>query len=92
MKLAAPKHTYTFAGGTHQVYHCNAGEGLPRHQHDAPHTHICHAGRTAVRKENFYREFGPEDNAIVLKAGEWHEIEALVDGTRFENTMVAGAT
>lgn len=84
-------HAFTYAGATHNVYDCAAGEGLPRHEHAYPHATVCHAGRCAVRKQNFYREFTPADSAVVLKAGEWHEIEALEDGTRFENIFAAGA-
>jgi len=41
-----------------------------------------------VRKEGVQREFTPESGAVVLKANEWHEIEALEDGTVFENIFV----
>jgi quercetin dioxygenase-like cupin family protein len=91
MRAAQPLHTYTFAGAAHHVYSCVAGEGLPRHEHSYPHTTICHAGRCVVRKDGREHILTPADGAVVLRAGEWHEIEALEDGTRFENTFVAGA-
>lgn len=91
MTPATPRHVYTFAGTTHNVYHCAAGEGLPRHEHNYPHTTICHAGRCAVRKDGLYKEMSPADPAVVLRAAEWHEIEALEDGTVFENVFAAGA-
>lgn len=90
MMVAATAHSFTFAGTQHNVYHCAAGEGLPRHEHDYPHVTACHAGRLAVRKEHISLELTAADAPVVLKAGEWHELEALEAGTVFENIFAAG--
>ena len=88
MIAVTPRYTFQFGKNTHNVYHCNAGEGLPRHEHTFAHATVCHAGRVGVRKENVQREFAPESGAVILKANEWHEIKALEDGTVFENIFV----
>ena len=44
-------HTFTFLGTTHNVYHANAGEGLPRHEHGYAHVTAVHSGEVVVRKE-----------------------------------------
>lgn len=88
---ATPRHSFTYAGAVHNVYHCAAHEGLPRHEHSYPHATICHAGRCAIRKEGVYKEITKADGPINLVAGQWHEIEALEDGTVFENIHIAGA-
>jgi len=83
-----PSCFFQFGKNTHNVYRCATGEGLPRHEHTFAHATVCHAGRIVVRKEGVQREFTPESGAVVLKANEWHEIEALEDGTVFENIFV----
>lgn len=88
MTLTTPRYTFQFGKNTHNVYRCATGEGLPRHEHTFAHATVCHAGRIVVRKEGVQREFTPESGAVVLKANEWHEIEALEDGTVFENIFV----
>ena len=88
MTLTTPRYIFQFGKNTHNVYRCTAGEGLPRHEHDFAHATVCHAGKIVVRKEGIQREFTPESGAVVLKANEWHEIEALEDGTIFENIFV----
>ena len=85
---SAIKYTFKFGSNTHNVYRCNAGEGLPRHEHTFAHATVCHAGKIVVRKEGVEKEFTAESGAVVLKANEWHEIEALEDGTAFENIFV----
>jgi len=78
-------HSFKYGANTHNVYRCNKGEGLPRHEHDFAHATVCHAGKVVIRKEGIEREFAPESGAVVLRANEWHELEALEDGTAFEN-------
>lgn len=85
MKSIAHRHTFTFAGCIHNVYHCAAGEGLPKHDHTYAHATICHAGEIIVRKEGKTVTLTPDSGAVVLVADEWHEIEAVADGTVFEN-------
>lgn len=86
----APTHDFTFAGATLSVFHANKGEGLPRHEHVYSHATVCHAGRCAVRKENVYVELTKESQPVTLRANEWHEIEALEDGTVFCNVFAEG--
>jgi len=90
MNIAEVKHQFTYAGTSHNVFHCNAGEGLPRHEHEYNHATICHAGKLACRKEGKYFELTPDSKPVVLTGKEWHELEALEDGTVFENIFTAG--
>lgn len=88
MTPVLPSCFFQFGKNAHSVYRCAIGEGLLRHEHDYAHATVCHAGKIVVRKEGIQREFTPESGAVVLKANEWHEIEALEDGTIFENIFV----
>jgi quercetin dioxygenase-like cupin family protein len=80
-----PAHSFAFDGVTTNVFHANKGEGLAKHEHAYAHATVCYAGRCAIRKENVYVEITKETQPIVLKENEWHEIEALEDGTVFSN-------
>lgn len=90
MIKVSPVHSFSIEGTSHNVYHVNAGEGLPEHQHEYAHATVCHAGKLAVRKENFYREMTKESKPIMLKENEWHELEALENNTVFENIFKDG--
>ena len=90
MNTAVPAHTFQFQGTQHNVYHVNAGEGLPRHDHNYPHLTKCHAGACMVRKEGKEVRVTKDDAPVYLVQNEWHEIEALEDGTVFENIFMAG--
>lgn len=72
------------------VYHANIGEGLPRHEHAYSHLTMCHAGRCVVRKEGRELVMTKDTQPVNLLANEWHEIEALEDGTVFVNVFAAG--
>lgn len=85
MQAVNPAHSFTFDGAMLNVYHADKGQGLPRHEHSYPHATVCHAGRCAIRKENVYVEMTKHTQPVTLKANEWHEIEALEDGTVFCN-------
>ena len=85
--LVSPKHSFTFDGARLNIYHANKGEGLPKHSHLYAHATVCHAGKCAIRKENLYMEITKETQPLVLKENEWHEIEALEDGTVFCNVF-----
>jgi len=74
-------------GATLSVYHADKGQGLPQHSHDYDHAMVCHSGRCSIRKENVYVEMTKESQPVTLKANEWHEIEALEDGTVFCNVF-----
>jgi quercetin dioxygenase-like cupin family protein len=72
------------------IYHANKGEGLPRHEHAFPHLTICHAGSIAIRKEGKEVVRTKDSQPVNLVANEWHEIEALEDGTVFVNMFAEG--
>jgi len=85
-----PKHQVTYDGAIVNVYHANKGEGLPRHDHIYAHLTICHAGSCVIRKEGIEKIIDKNTQPINLKAAEWHEIEALEDGTVFVNVFSEG--
>lgn len=82
-----PVRMFTMDGVRTNIFHVNAGEGIPRHDHEYAHATVCYAGRIRVTKQNIQVELTPHDQPVVLRAGEWHEIEALSDGTIFTNVF-----
>jgi quercetin dioxygenase-like cupin family protein len=72
------------------VYHADKGEGIPRHEHAYAHLTMCHAGRILVTKEGRSLEVTKDTQPVNLIAAEWHEIEALEDGTVFVNIFAEG--
>ena len=86
----APKHNMTYDGAVVRVYHANKGEGLPRHEHLYAHATMCCSGSCVVRKEGKEFVLTKNDSPINLVANEWHEIEALEDGTVFVNVFAEG--
>jgi quercetin dioxygenase-like cupin family protein len=87
IKILIPTHSVTYDGATFNVYHANKGEGLPKHDHDFAHLTMCHAGSCVIRKEGIEKVVDKNTQPIILKALEWHEIEALEDGTVFVNSF-----
>ena len=87
MTRITPTYTFLYDKVRFVVYHANTGEGLPRHQHMFSHLTMCVAGKAAIRKENLYREMDKDTTPVILKEIEWHEVEALVDGTVFINVF-----
>lgn len=85
-----PAHSFTYDGAQINVYHANKGEGLPRHEHVYAHATFCTAGSCVVRKEGKEVVFDKYTQPANLVAGEWHEIEALEDGTVFINVFAEG--
>jgi quercetin dioxygenase-like cupin family protein len=83
----SPTHSFTYDGAVLNVYHADKGEGLPRHEHIYSHATICHAGSCIVRKEERELVMTKMTQPVNLKANEWHEIEALEDGTVFVNVF-----
>jgi len=83
-------HEVTYEKSILRVFHANKGEGLPRHEHTFEHLTMCHAGSCALRKENIEKIIDKNTQPINLKANEWHEIEALEDGTVFVNVFAEG--
>jgi quercetin dioxygenase-like cupin family protein len=74
-------------GTTLNVYHANKGEGLPKHEHLHSHLTMCHAGSCLVRNKNRSLVMTKDTQPVNLVANEWHEIEALEDGTVFVNVF-----
>ena len=85
-----PIHKVTYDGATLNVYHANKGQGIPRHEHAYAHLTMCHAGSCLVTKENKSLTMTKYTQPVNLVAGEWHEIEALEDGTVFVNVFSEG--
>lgn len=77
-------------GANLSVFHAKRGEGLPKHEHPYSHLTMCHAGRCIVRKEGRELVMTKDTQPVNLTAGEWHEIEALEDGTIFVNVFAEG--
>lgn len=90
MNTVAPRFTVNQNGTTINIYHANKGEGLPKHDHVYSHLTMCHAGSIAVRKENKEVVRTKDSQPVNLVANEWHEIEALEDGTIFVNVFAEG--
>ena len=91
-QLVLPAHTVTYDGAVLNVYHANKGEGLPKHEHTYAHLTMCHAGSCIIRKEGIEKTVNKNTQPINLKADEWHEIEALEDGTVFVNVFAEDKT
>lgn len=85
-----PKHHVTYDGASVNIYHANKGEGLQRHEHVYSHLTICNAGSIIVRKEGRELVMTKDTQPVNLVANEWHEIEALEDGTVFVNVFAEG--
>ena len=85
-----PAHSFSYDGARLNVYHANKGEGLPRHEHTFAHATMCCAGSCAVRKEGKELVMDKSTQPINLVGNEWHEIEALEDGTVFVNVFADG--
>ena len=90
MISVAPRFVVSQNNTTMNVYHANAGEGLPRHEHMFSHLTFCHAGSCRVSNERRSIVMTKDTQPINLVAGEWHELEALEDGTVFVNVFAAG--
>lgn len=86
-----PKFVVTQNETTLNIFHANAGEGLPRHEHAYSHLTMCHAGKCIVRKEGRELIMTKDTQPVNLVAGEWHEIEALEDGSVFVNVFAIEA-
>jgi quercetin dioxygenase-like cupin family protein len=82
-----PTHTFSYAGAMINIYHANKGEGLPKHDHPYSHAAFCSSGSCIIRKETTEKTITKKDGAFNLLANQWHEIEALEDGTVFVNVF-----
>lgn len=90
MKQVAPKFSVVQDGTTLNIYHANRGEGLPSHTHLYSHLTMCFAGSCVVRKQGREVVMTKNTQPINLVGNEWHEIEALEDGTVFVNVFAEG--
>jgi len=86
-----PKHTFTYNGAQLNVYHANVGQGLIKHTHNWSHATMCNAGSCKVSLEGRSYIIDKNSRPLNLPANEWHEIEALEDGTVFVNVFAEGA-
>ena len=89
-QVVSPMHQVTYDGATLSVYHANKGEGLPKHEHIYAHLTMCHSGSCVIRKEGIEKVIDKNTQPINLREAEWHEIEALEDGTVFVNVFAEG--
>lgn len=85
-----PAHVINYGGATLNIYHANAGEGLPWHSHAYSHAVICHAGACKVRKGDKEKIIKKGSTPINLLAPEPHEIEAIENGTVFVTVFAEG--
>lgn len=90
MILVDSHHAFMYEGVQLNVYHANKGNGLPKHEHLYSHATVCNAGSIIVRKEGRELIMTKDTQPVNLKAGEWHEIEALEDNTVFVNVFAEG--
>ena len=90
MNAITPRFNVTYDGAVLNVYHADKGEGLPKHEHLYAHLTMCHAGSCIVRKDGRALVMNKTTQPVNLVAGEWHEIEALEDGTVFVNVFAEG--
>ena len=85
--IVTPKHEFTYDGVCLFVYFANKGCGIPKHEHTYAHATYCTAGSCIIRKEGKELVITKHSQPVNLVANEWHEIEALEDGTVFTNVF-----
>lgn len=85
-----PKFNFVYDGAVLNIFHANKGEGLPRHNHNFAHATFCCAGSCYVRKEGKEILITKNSQPLNLKEIDWHEIEAVEDGTVFINVFAEG--
>ena len=86
----SPRHSFTYDGAQLNIYHANKGYGLTKHQHSYSHATVCHNGSCLVSLEGRSYTINKDSQPLNLPAAEWHEIEALEDGTVFVNVFAQG--
>jgi hypothetical protein len=90
MIAATLAHQFIYEGAQLNIYHANKGAGLPRHEHTFSHACYCANGSCIIRKEGKEKVINKDTQPVNLLAGQWHEIEALEDGTVFVNVFAEG--
>lgn len=83
-------HSVIYDGAVLNVFHANKGQGLPKHEHKFAHLTMVHAGKLVARKEGKELVMTKDTQPVNLLANEWHELEALEDGTVFVNVFAEG--
>lgn len=83
------KYTINFKDTAIVVYHADCKQGHAKHDHVYPHVTFCTAGRAIVRKEGFETVIDKNSPPILIKELEWHEVEAIEDGTVLINVHTA---
>jgi quercetin dioxygenase-like cupin family protein len=90
-KQAMPRFIFTIDGCTINTFHIDkAGEGHPKHDHDYDHVTQVHSGRLRVTMEHTTFEMTKDTKPIKFPANQWHELEAVEDGTIFCNVFAVG--
>ena len=90
-KQANPRFFFAVENCIINTFHIDkAGEGHPKHMHDYNHVTQVHAGRLLVTTAKTSFEMDKDTKPILFPANEWHELEALEDGTVFCNIFAAG--
>jgi quercetin dioxygenase-like cupin family protein len=85
-----PVHSFTYDGAQINVFHADKGQGLPKHSHTYAHATMCNAGSCLVTLKGRSYTMTKDSKPLNLPAGEWHEIEAVEDGTVFVNVFSEG--
>ena len=85
-----PAHNFSYEGAKLNIYHADKGQGLPSHQHNYSHATMCNAGSCLISLEGRSYTINKDSQPLNLPANEWHEIEALEDGTVFVNVFAEG--
>lgn len=85
-----PRHEFTYEKTQISVFHADKGQGLPKHSHTYAHATVCHAGSCLVSLEGRSHTINKDSQPLNLPHYEWHEIEALEDGTVFVNVFAEG--
>lgn len=90
MRKIDPIFSFTIDGAMVNIYHANNGDGLPKHSHSYAHATFCNTGKCLIKTEKKNLIIDCKSNPIRLKQNDWHEIEAIEDGTIFVNVFSSG--
>jgi hypothetical protein len=82
-----PTHSFNYEGVMMNIYHADKGQGLPKHDHFYSHATFCMTGSCVIRDKNGEIIINKHTTPVDLIELEWHEIEALEDGTVFCNVF-----
>ena len=84
------KHQFEYGNCHVRIYHASKGEGIPKHSHPYDHATFCNAGSCIIRTANVTATIDKDSKPLNLVGKEWHEIEALENGTVFVNVFAEG--